>query len=320
MKIRRTISIDKSDFDMLKPLLDSNGNNLSHALRQLINEHRQKVNMGKISDDRQKIMMLRNQIIENRICALIPYPLLQWLLKTNQCVPPLGTFRVIMEKYTKLLGIENFTFNDYFKMINSQLDIFGYQYRQNIEVSSDLRNIRITFEGENTEHLKGVVINYSCLLSHYPIRLKTKKFMESPNFIIVDYEPCNSEEEAFKSVIDQFGDNQFILEEIQSDIKFWRRAINILKTDHYEDVIISRSIFLQITKSCEFSDQLCNLISIIYSMPVEDTDYKVLMNFIEEICKTNGLIHKIEHNDNEIRIYHAFEDKDIICVINDTII
>jgi hypothetical protein len=238
----------------------------------------------------------------------------------NQCVPPLGTFRVIMEKYTKLLGIENFTFNDYFKLINTQLDIFGYQYRQHIEVSPDLRNIRITFEGENTEHLKGVVVNYSCLLSHNPIKLKIKKFMESPNLIIVDYEPCSSEEEAFKSVMDQFGYNQFILDEIQSKIKFWRSAINILKADHYEDVIISRSILLQIAKSREFSDQLCNLISVIYSVPVEGTDYKVLVRFIEEIYKTNGLVHKIEHIDNEIRLYHAFEDKEIIHIINDTVI
>lgn len=320
MKVRRTISIDKKDLDALKPLLDSNGNNLSHALRHLIKEYSEKVNLSKISGDQQKMMVLRNQIIENRICALVPYQLLQWLLKNNQCVPPLGTFRVMMEKYTKMFGIENFTFNDYLKMINSQLDVFGYQYRQRIEVSPDLGNIRISFEGENSEHLKGVVINYSCLLSHHPIKLKTKKFMQSPNLIIVDYGPCSSEDEAFRSVMKHFGTNQFIVDDIQSNIGFWKMAVDIMKADHYEDVILSREILMDIFKSREFSDHLCHLISIIYSASVEDTDCKNITAYIEEICKTNGLIYKMENNENEIRIFHKFDDKSVIHTINKTIL
>lgn len=320
MKVRKTISIDKTDLDTLKPLLDSNGNNLSRAIRHLMNEHKQKTNMSRISDDRQKMMVLRNMIIENRICALIPYPLLQWLIKTNQCVPPLGTFRVIMEKYTKLFGIENFTLNDYIRLINTHLDIFGYQYRQHIEASPDLRKIKISFEGENSEHLKGVVINYSCLLSHDPIKLKTKKFMESPNLIIVDYEPCSSEEEAYESVLKHFGNNQFIIDEIQSNIWFWRSAASILKADHYDDVIISRQILLDLLKSREFSDHLCNNISDIYSTSFEDAEYSNIASCISEICRTNGLIHKMEHDENEIVIFHKFNDKGIIHTINETIL
>ncbi len=320
MKVRRTISIDKTDLDALKPLLDSNGNNLSHAIRHLINEHRHQGNMSKISGDQQKMMMIRHQIIENRIGALIPYPLLQWLLKTNQCVPPLGTFRVIMEKYTKLFGIENLTLNDYLKLINAHLDIFGYQYRQRIEASPDFRDVRISFEGENSEHLRGVVINYSCLLSHHPIKLKTRKFMASPNLIIVDYEPCSSEEEAYRSVLKHFGTNQFIIDEIQSNIGFWRSTANILKADHYDDIIISREILTDLLKSREFSDHICNIISVIYSKSVEDTEFKDLTGYIEEIFRTNGLVYKMELNEKEIRIIHKFDDKDIVHTINETII
>ncbi len=320
MKVRRTISIEMSDLDTLKPLLDSNGNNLSHAMRHLINEHKQKVNMSKISGDQQKLMVLRNQIIENRIAALIPYPLLQWLLKTNRCVPPLGTFRVIMEKYTKLFGIENFNFKEYLKLINTHLDIFGYQYRQRIEVSSDLRSVKIFFEGEDSEHLKGTVLNYSCLLSHHPIKLKTKGFMESPNFIVVEYEPCNSEQEAYKSVMDHFGKDQFILDEIQGNILFWRSAFNIMKADNYNDVIIGRDILIDLLNSREFSDHLCNLISVIYNTSIEDMDFKSLADYIEEMLRTNGLIYKMEQNEKEMRIFHKFDDKKIIQSINETII
>jgi len=320
MKVRRTISIDKKDLDALKPLLDTNGNNLSHAVRNLIKEHSEKVNMSKISGDQQKLMVLRNQIIETRIGALIPYPLLQWMVKTNQCVPPLGTFRVIVEKYTKMFGIENLTFKDYVKMINGHLDVFGYQYRQRIEVSPDLRNIRISFEGENSEHLKGSVRNYSSLLAHHPIKLKPKKFIESPNLIIVDYEPCNSEDEAFRSVMKLFGTNQFIVDDIQSNIGFWKMAVDIMKAGHYEGVILSREIMNDILKSREFSDHLCQLISIIYSESVEDTDCKNIIAYIEEICRTSGLIYKMENNENEIRIFHKFDDKGVIRTINETIL
>src|SRR5574337_1653760 len=181
MKIRKTVSVDKGDLETLKPLLNSSGNNLSLALRQLIEEYRQKATLSKVSSDQQKIIMLRNQIVETRIAALIPLPLIKWLVKRSQGVPPLGTFRVIMEKYTKLLGINSLTFNDYIKMINAHQDVFGYQIRQHIEVSPDLRNIRISFEGEDADHLKGTVINYSSMLAHYPIKLKTRQYMESPN-------------------------------------------------------------------------------------------------------------------------------------------
>ena len=320
MKVRRTISIDKKDLDALKPLLDTNGNNLSHAVRNLIKEHSEKVSMSKISADQQKLMVLRNQIIETRIGALIPYPLLQWMVKTNQCVPPLGTFRVIVEKYTKMFGIENLTFKDYIKTINGHLDVFGYQYRQRIEVSPDFKNIRISFEGENSEHLKGSVRNYSSLIAHHPIKLKPKNFIESPNLIIVDYEPCNSEDEAFTSVMKLFGTNQFIVDDIQGNIRFWKMAVDIMKADHYEGIILSREIMKDILKSREFSDHLSQLISIIYSESVEDIDFKNITGYIEEICMTSGLIYRMENNENEIRIFHKFDEKGVIKTINETIL
>jgi hypothetical protein len=226
----------------------------------------------------------------------------------------------MMEKYAKMFGIENLTFNDYLKMINGHLDVFGYQYRQRIEVSPDLSNIRISFEGENSEHLKGVMINYSCMLSHHPIKLKPKKFIESPNLMIVDYEPCSSEDEAFRSVMKHFGTNQFIVDDIQSNIGFWKMAVNMMKADHYEGVILSREILMDIFNSREFSDHLCNLISILYSASVEGTDCKDITVYIEEICRTSGLIYKMENNEKEIRIFHKFDDKGMIQTINETIL
>ncbi|KCZ73263.1 hypothetical protein ANME2D_00328 [Candidatus Methanoperedens nitroreducens] len=320
MKVRRTISIDKSDLDALKPFLDANGNNLSLALRQLIDEHRQRINLNKITGDQKKLIILRNQIIENRIATLVPVPLIKWLLRINLGVPPLGIFRVIMEKYTRLLGLDSLSINDYVKMVNTHGDIFGYQISQHIDVSPDSKSIRITFEAEDSDHLRGTVVNYSCLLAHHPLRLKTKRVIESPNLIIIDYEQCSNEEEAYRSVVNHFGYNQTLFDEIQNNIQFWRNAVNILKADNYEDIIISRDIFHQLLMSRDFSDQLNNLISIIYGVSVENTDYKDIIRFIEKICNTNGLIHRIEQDNNEIRIYHKFNDADIIRIVNDTII
>ncbi len=320
MKIRRTISIDKSDLETLKPFLNSSGNNLSLALRHLIDHYRQETNMNSITGDQQKMIMLRNQIIENRIAVLMPVPLIRWLLKTNLGVPPLGIFRVIMEKYTKLLGMDGFSFNDYINMINKHVDIFGYKISQHIEVSPDFKNIRISFEAEDPDHLKSTVVIYSCMLAHHPIKLKIKKSIESPNLFIVDYEPCSNEEEAHRSVMEHFGYNQLILDEIQSNFQFWRNTACIFKADHYEDVIISRDILLQLLKYHDFSDQLNNLISTVYSVSVEDTDYQQITRYIEEICRTSGLINKMEYNDSEIKIYHKFNDEGIIHAINGTLI
>ncbi len=320
MKLRRTISIDKSDLEILKPFLNSSGDNLSLALRHLIDHYRQEISMNKITDDQQKMIMLRNQIIENRIGVLMPVPLIRWLLKTNLGVPPLGIFRVIMEKYTKLVGVDNLSINDYIKMINTHIEIFGYKISQNIEPSPDFKNIRVSFEAEDPDHLKSTVIIYSCMLAHNPIKLKIKKFMESPNLFIIEYESCADEEEAYKSVVEHFGYNKLLLDEIQSNFPLWRSIARILKADDYEDIIINRDILLQLLKSRDFSDQLSNLISIVYNISVEDTDYQYLIKFIEEICKANGLIYKIEYNDNQMRIYHKFNDEGIIQIINDTII
>jgi hypothetical protein len=320
MKIRRTISIDKNDLATLKPILDSNGNNLSLAIRQLIHNYRQEDNLKKITSDQQRVIMLRNEIIENKVASLIPIPLVKWLVKRSLGVPPLGTFRGILEKYPRLLGKSGLTFEEYIKAINTHGDIFGYQITQQTEISPDHKRIRISFETEDPEHLKGIVISYSCLLAHHPLNLKTKKVMGSPSLIIIDYEQCNSEEEAYRSVMDHFGYNQMIMDEILNNIKFWRRLVYILKADNYQDIIISRDIFLQLFKSHDFSDDLCSLITMIYSVSIEDADCHDIIRYISEICETNGLIIRIEHTDNEIKIFHIFNEIDIINIVNDTII
>lgn len=320
MKIRRTISIDRNDLETIKPILESNGNNLSLAIRQLVKEYRQKTDANRITDDQQKKMMLRNQVIEKRIAELIPVPLVKWFLKRSHGVPPLGTFRVIMEKYIRLLGMENLSLDDYIKLINIHSDIFGYQIRQNIEVSPESRNIRILFEAEDSEHLKGSVVNFSCILAHHPLTLKTRGVMESPGLIIVEYERCSSEEEAYRSVVENFGYNQFVYDEIQGNIQFWGNIARILKADHYDNIVVSREIFLQILKSHDFSDELNHLISIVFGVSIEDTGYRDIVRYIGEICRTCGLIHKIEHGDNEIRVYHKFSDGNLIHLVNSTII
>ncbi|MBU3965936.1 MAG: hypothetical protein KKG76_00960 [Euryarchaeota archaeon] len=228
MKVRRTISIDKNDLDALKPILNSNGNNLSLALRQLINEYKQKTDLNTKTEDQQKLMVLRNQIIEKKIAALVPVPLVKWLMKRNPGVPPLGTFRVLMEKYVRLLGIGSINLEDYLRIIRIQTDIFGYQITQEIEVKPDSSGIRIYFEAEDPDNLKGAVPHYSSMLAHHPLKLKTVKVVESPNLIIVDYEKCDSEEEAYRSVINVFGGSSITFDEIQNKFNFWSNAIKIM--------------------------------------------------------------------------------------------
>lgn len=320
MKIRRTISIDKGDLDTLKPFLDINGGNLSLALRHMIGEYKERSKIADISADKQKTMMLRNQTIENRIAALIPIPLVKWMIKRNPGVPPLGTFRVIMEKYAKLLGLSSLTINDYMKLVNAHGDIFGYQIRQEIDLSPDCKRMRITFESDDSENLKGAVPHYSCLLAHNPLLLKTLKVVESPNLIIVDYEQCNDEKEAHRSVIGNFGGSYVLFDEIQNSIEYWKNAISIVKADNYENLIISRSILLQLINSCEFSEQLNHLVSSIYGKHIEESDYRDIIRHIGTIFQTNGLIHRVEQQNDEILIYHVFDDRRIIDVLNETIL
>lgn len=320
MKVQRTISIDEGDLKTLKPFLDSNNSNLSQAIRQLINDYRQMTSLGGKTADQQKVMMLRNQIIENRIGALIPVPLVKWLVKRSHGVPPLGTFRIIMEKYTKLLGISSLTLSDYVNMINIHGDVFGYQIKQQIEVGNDSKSMRISFEADDPDNLRGAVPHYSCMLAHHPLKLKTKKVIESPSLIIVDYEQCNSEEDAYRSVIDHFGHTGQVFDEILRDIPFWNNTVSIMKADHYEDTILSRSILLRIFKSCEFSAHLNDLITSIYGVSIDDVDYRQILRYIGNICRTNGLIERIDCDNGKIRIYHTFDDRDIIRIINDSII
>jgi hypothetical protein len=97
-------------------------------------------------------------------------------------------------------------------------------------------------------------------------------------------------------------------------------AVDIMKADHYEGVILNREIMMDLLNSREFSGHLCHLISIIYSASVEDTDLKNIIAYIENICRTSGLIYKLENNENEIRIFHKFDDKGVIQAINETIL
>jgi len=249
-----------------------------------------------------------------------PHPLVKWMIKRNPGVPPLGTFRVIMEKYARLLGIASLTINDYVKLVNAHGDIFGYQIRQEIDLSPDSKRMHITFESDDSENLKGSVLHYSCLLAHHPLLFKTKKVVESPNLIIVDYEQCEDEDVAYRSVIGNFGNSHVLFDEIQNSIDYWKNAVNIVKADNYEDLIISRSIFLQLISSCEFSEQLNHLVSSIYGKHIEDSDYMDIIRHIGTIFQTNGLIHRIEQHNDELMIYHVFDNKRIIDILNETIL
>lgn len=311
MKVRRTISIDHKDLEVLKPFLDSTDNNLSKAIRQLIEEYKKQTNLNTITGDMQKVMMLRNQIIENRIAELIFVPLVKWLARKCPFVPPLGTFRVFTEKYTKLLGMENFTIDNYIKIANANRDLFGSEIKHNIEINHKSQNIRILFEAEDSDYLKWSAMNFSCIFAHNPLKLKTKKVVRSPNLIIIDYEQGSNEEEAYKTVIEHFGPDQIFYDEIQTNMQYWKNVVKILKADHYEDLIISKDIFKELFKSHDFSDQLNNLISSIYNISIEN-DYKNIAQFIDEILRTNGFIYRIEQGCDELRLFHKFDDKDII--------
>ncbi len=320
MKVRRTISIDQKDLEALKPFLESTDNNLSKSIRQLIDEYKKQVNLNKTNGDKQRVMILRNQIIEDRIAELIFVPLVKWFAKKCVWVPPLGTFRVFTEKYAKLLGMENYTIEDYIKIANTNRDLFGSEIKHNIELNHESQNIRISFEAEDADYLKWSAMNFSCIFAHQPLKLKTKKVVSSPNLIIIDYEQGSNEEEAYKTVIKHFGQDQIFYDDIQTRIQYWKNIVNILKADHYEDLIISKDTFEEILKSHDFSNQLSNLISGIYNISIENTDYKNITRFIDEILRTNGLIYKMEHGCDELRLFHKFDDKCIISLINKTVI
>lgn len=320
MKIRKTISLDNDDVKTLKPFLESSGNNLSLALRKLIESYKQQTSMNSITGDAQKKIMLRNQIIENRIAELIPVPLIKWMFKMSIGVPPLGTFRSIIEKFPKLLGVENISLADYLRMVNVYSDIFGLQIRQHVESDADFKKIKIFYEGEDTDILKSAMINYSCMLAHNPFRLKLKKMTDSPNLIIIEYELCNSEEEAYRSLTDYFGQKSLMLEEIQNKISFWNTLVRIMKADNYENVVLNREIFLKLSRSQEFSYQLNDLFSFVYGVSADEVDFRKIISMSEEILVANGLLIKIENNDVEIKIFHKFDDENIINTINETII
>ncbi|MDF1530790.1 MAG: hypothetical protein P1P72_00510 [ANME-2 cluster archaeon] len=120
--------------------------------------------------------------------------------------------------------------------------------------------------------------------------------------------------------MEHFGYYQLLMDELLNNIEFWRIIVNILKADNYQDIIISRDIFLQLIKSNDFSDDLCSLITMIYGVSIEDEDCINVAKYISEICETNGLIMRIENIDDEIKIYHRFNEMNIINLANDTII
>lgn len=320
MKIRKTISLDSDDVKTLKSFLESNGNNLSLALRKLIESYKQQTTMNSITGDQQKKIILRNQIIENRIAELIPVPLMKWMLKMSIGIPPLGTFRPIIEMFPKMLGLEKFSLAEYLPMINIYSDIFGLQIHQRAEYDPDFKKIKIFYETEDPNTLKSAMVTYSSLLAHNPFKLKLKKLIESSNLTIIEYEQCDSEEEAYRSVKEFFGQKSLMLEDIQNNIYFWNNLVRIMKADNYENVILNREILLNLVQSHEFSYQLNNLIALVYGLSADEADFRKIIGMIEEIFVTCGFLYRIENNDVELRIFHRFDDIKIINTLNETII
>jgi|GEM_PF-4102985 hypothetical protein len=316
MKIRKTISLEEEDFDSLEFLLKKNDGNFSKAIRELIRNNSSKRDVISLkkplspNDLKEERKEIRNLLIEKKLFCSVPMDLLgYWLKLVAGMIPPLGYYRFLFDRiFPDFIGVEKVDIKTYSEYVNTYTYLTGSWGRQSITYD-DPKNptwvkIRIEMSRGQVEPIAALA---TYIVAHEPLRLKPVKVTRSPTFIDVDCVVAESEDEAYKGVVEHFGFNQDIYEGLQRDPDYWRGVFKMAKLYDNSLAIFGLQDFLKIQKG-ESHDSAILTIERILGSAITEVPLEKLLAAIEMIGRINGMIKKIDVDEEKIKIYFTFHD------------
>jgi hypothetical protein len=328
MRLRKSISLQKEDYEALRPLIKENNGNFSKAIRELIrsnhigkklNPRGRPLSPDEVWDNKRE---LRDKLIEEKLFCLIPLDLLGcWIRVVAGMIPPLGYYRFLFDRvFPDLIGIKNIDIKTYSKYVNIITYLTGGWGRQSIMPDPEDPNrakIRIEMSKGQVEPIAALATYIS---AHEPLRLKPVGVTRSPTFIDVECVVAGSEEEAYEGVVEHFGFNQDIYVGIQSDPDYWRGVFKMAKLYDNSLVIFGLQDFLKI-QTGHSNETAVLMLERILGKGITEVPLKELLAAIEMTGRINGMIKKIDVKEEKIKIYLTFHDQHFAqkissCILN----
>jgi hypothetical protein len=317
MKIRKTISLEKEDFDSLEPLLKENNGNFSRTVRQLIHNSAVRKDVKDLKkpllpqDIKDNKREIRDLLIEEKLFCSVPLGLLGcWLRVMAGMIPPLGYYRFLFDRvFPDLIGIKNLDIKTYSEYVNTLAYLTGSWGRQSITYDDPENPKRVKIRVEMSKgQVEPVAALAAYIAAHKPLLLKPVKVIRAPTFIDVECVVAGSEEEAYEGVVEHFGFNQDVYDGLQRDPDYWREVFKMAKL--YDNLaIFGLQDFLRIQKG-HSNDSAIMMIERILGSSIKEVPLRELLAAIETTGRINGMIKKIDAEEGKIRIYFTFHDPD----------
>jgi len=320
MKIRKTISLEKEDYEALEPLLRENRGNFSRAIRRLIRDRhrktdlRERVKKGPLTPEEieRHRKELRDLMVERNLGWLNPPNFMVWTLQTlDGVVLPMGIFRNTFDRiFPELFGIENVTIESFARYVNALNRLTGPGGLMHITYDDPASptSVKIHYEMQSPGDIMMFAKAGSHMLAHSPLLLKPVKMTGTQTFVNVEYAPAASEEEAHEALVSHFGHNQRLFESILKNPGWWRRLMEFLELCDGPPVVLDRPEFLGILKCEDVTGRLISLCEKSLGSSISDVSLDELLSALEKIGIAGGLLKKIESDSEGIKVYYAFND------------
>ncbi len=217
MRIRKTISLGREDYDAIAPLVAKHKGNFSAAVKDLIHSGRKKSLNSPVTpeDVEENAGLLRDLMIEERLGLIVPPEMFIWAMGLlNGIVPPIGAYRSLFEGvFPEILGHESFGIKEFSRYINPILRLTGTGSRVKITYDNpeSPTSVRIRYDMRMPGDVEVFAKMTSLMVAHRPLLLKPTTVERNPATVTVEYLPAGSEEDAHRAVVEHFGSRQHLL-------------------------------------------------------------------------------------------------------------
>jgi len=300
MIVAKHISIDKEYIKELQPFVDRHNGNFSSAIREIIE------------------LANRCYIPENS--SMIDEILFKWMLEEIDGIILPNDILDKMIDPSLISPIDKLRYYLIFRF--SQLE-WKIEIVLKSDNDSNPSEIFLETKGSNEE-----IRFVAYLISHYLIKnsmdnknvkniipIKIKSVHTSNYYIKVEYSRSDRKEST-DSLINNFGDIDYIIKEVEKYPKFWKSIIHRYIRSNYNMVAIHRNYFEDIGKG----DLLLGAITIenLAKKPIQDIHLRDMLRLIKIVYETSRVVDRVEIDNidnienNRIILYHNYRSKDAV--------
>lgn len=301
---RRNITLEKRHLDILSPLLEKNQGNISASIRDVIDFADLMIKSYGSLENAINDAVSSEKIEGQRVG--VDQTIWQWLLESSRGILPPNT--VIENLYE--FG-PDFDLKELINQINDTCIKLGWKTRTKL-----YEPMTYIFSG-GSENQRELILKLVCL---YLLKKNMGIDHKSNTYSLtkVDFAIRNNYNEAYKDYLIHLGYLDKSIKEIKSRPEFWNMLINTTINTDYQMVTIHRKNYENLISGNTRDDT--DIFSVFTGLPIGDINLQRLLPLIKSVFETSRIVDRIEIDQDSLKIFHSFSNKDAIETICRTIL